>query len=89
MSLDSFPIALQMPLAVLAGYAAGLLHFRSLAVIADRMLDGRLSAVGLQLARLAALGLFLYLCAIAGAAVLIGAAVGVMLGRARALRGVR
>ena len=89
MSLDPIPLALQAIAAAAAGYGAGLLHFRSLARVADGLLEGRLSVVLLQLARLAAVGVFLYLCALVGPAALIGAAAGVLLGRARVLRGAR
>jgi hypothetical protein len=86
MSPEALPLAVQALLALIAGCVAGLLHFRSLARVAEGLFAGRFSAVGLQVARLAALGVFLWVCAIAGAAVLIGAAAGVLLGRARALR---
>lgn len=89
MSIDALPVALQALLALVAGYRAGLLHFRALARVAEGLLAGRLTAVGLQLARLAALGMFLWLCAMAGPLVLIGAAAGVLIGRARALGEVR
>ena len=83
------PLALLALPAFAAGYAAGMLHFRSLALVASRMVEGRLSAVALQLGRLAALGVFLWLCALAGPEVLIAAAAGLLLGRARVLREAR
>ena len=86
---DALPPGVLVLLAVAAGYGAGLLHFRSLAKVAQGLLAGRLSAVGLQVARMAALGAFLAACALAGAAVLIAGAAGVLLGRAHALRGMR
>lgn len=88
MTLGAFT-ALAALLGFAAGYGAGLLHFRSLARVAEGLLSGRLSAAGMQVARLAALGGFLWLCALAGAAVLIAATAGVLLGRARALREAR
>jgi hypothetical protein len=89
MSPEALPLALRVLVALAAGYCAGLLHFRTLAWVAERLVAGRLSAVGLQVARMAALTIFLWLCALAGDAVLIAGAAGVMLGRTRALRGVR
>jgi hypothetical protein len=76
-------------LGAVAGYGAGLLHFRSLARVADGIVSGRAGAVLLQVARLAALGLFLTLCALVGAPSLLGAAAGITLARRRALRGAR
>ena len=69
-----------------AGYGAGLLHFRSLRRVAEGLLAGRKRAVAFQLMRLAALGLFLALCALIGTAALIGAAVGLALARRTVLR---
>ncbi len=83
---DWIPSVVLVPLAVAAGYGAGLLHFRSLRRVTDMMVAGRRAAVPLQFARLAGLGMMLLLAALAGAAVLIAAAVGVLAGRARALR---
>lgn len=74
-------------LAAAAGHGAGLVHFRSLRRVAEMMVAGRGAAAALQVARLAALGLFLALCALAGPAALLAAAAGLLLGRARALRG--
>ncbi|MHC0053931.1 N-ATPase subunit AtpR [Actibacterium sp. D379-3] len=86
MSLDAHILALA-GLAALAGCAVGWLHFRSLRGLAHRMLAGQPSAVALQLARMAGLGLFLYLCAWGGgAAVLLAGACGVLVGRALVLR---
>ena len=73
-------------LAVLAaGYGAGLLHFTSLEAVARRMIGGRLSAVALQIGRLAALGLFLWLLARLGTAELLAGTVGILLARSRVL----
>jgi hypothetical protein len=74
-------------LAAPAGAVMGWLHFRSLRAVTERLVAGRLSAVVLQMARLAALTLFLYLCARFGAVPLLAAAAGVMTGRTIALRG--
>ena len=73
-------------LAAVAGMAAGWLHFRSLRPVTDRLLRGELSAVALQVGRLALLAGFLILCTRAGPGPLLGAAAGVMAGRALALR---
>lgn len=81
--------ALLVPLAALAGFGAGWLHFRSLEQVARRLAEGRLSAVALQIARLALLGFSLFLLAKAGAAPLLAGAAGLMLARARVLRGAR
>jgi hypothetical protein len=76
-------------LAAVAGYGAGLLHFRLLRLVADRIVAGRGGAAGLQIGRFAAMGLFLALCALVGAPALLGAVVGVTFGRAKAVRGAR
>lgn len=72
--------------AVIVGAGAGWLHFRTLRQVSDRLLAGDLRAVAWQVGRFAALGLFLFLCAKGGAAPLIGAGAGVMIGRHAALR---
>lgn len=72
--------------AALAGVAVGWAHFRSLRMVTERIVAGRLSAVALQLARLALLTLFFVLCARFGALPLVAAAAGVLAGRAAVLR---
>ena len=73
-------------LAVLAaGYGAGLLHFTSLEAVARRMIGGRLSAFALQIGRLVALGLFLWLLARLGAPDLLAGTAGILLARSRVL----
>ncbi|MFT3803336.1 MAG: hypothetical protein QM766_19255 [Burkholderiaceae bacterium] len=76
-------------LAALAGFGAGWLHFASLARVADLIVDGRPSAIGLQLARIAVLGCLLGLFAWAGAAVLLAGTAGVLAGRSFVLRRTR
>lgn len=88
MSAHGQTIALALA-ALLAGYGAGWLHFASLARVADLLAAGRLWALWLQLLRLVALGLFLYLCARGGALVLLAAGAGVLLGRHHVVRGGR
>lgn len=78
-------LAAEALLGAAAGYGAGLLHFRSLRRVAEGIVAGRKRAVTLQLARLGALGLFLALCALIGAAALLGATLGLMLARRIAL----
>ena len=50
-------------LAGLAGLGAGWLHFASLEWVANRIVEGRLSAIGLQLGRIVLLGGILFLFA--------------------------
>ena len=69
----------------LAGFAAGWLHFRSLQWLAARMIAGDPAAAALQLARLAAVAAFLYLCARGGAGALLSAATGLFAERALVL----
>ena len=76
-------------LAGLAGLGAGWLHFASLEWVANRIVEGRLSAVGIQLGRLALLGGILFLFAQGGALVLLAGAAGILLGRSIVLRGAR
>ena len=71
------------------GYLAGLLHFRSLALVADRLVAGDLTAVALQCGRLAALGGFLWLLVLLGAVPLVAATAGLLLARSRVLAGAR
>ncbi|MCA8883460.1 MAG: hypothetical protein KDA50_06905 [Rhodobacteraceae bacterium] len=85
MTLDPQTVLLML-LAAPVGGLAGWLHFATLARVADLFVAGRLSAVGLQLARLAVLGAFLWLCSRGGAAVLIAGAAGVLAGRAIVMR---
>jgi hypothetical protein len=82
-------IAAEALLGAAAGYGAGLLHFRSLRRVADAIVAGRTRAVALQLARLAALGLFLGFCVWIGAPALLGATLGLTLARRTALREAR
>lgn len=89
MSLAAIPLVIQVPVAALAGYGIGTVHFRSLARVADMMLAGRTIAVVLQLARLAVLAGFLILAALAGPGPLIAAAIGVLVARARVLKAAR
>lgn len=81
-------VALTLAAAV-AGFGAGWLHFSTLSRVADLFVAGRMSALWLQLARLALLAGFLVLCALGGAPVLAGGAVGVLAGRALVLRRAR
>ncbi len=76
-------------LAGLAGLGAGWLHFASLEWVANRIVEGRLSAVGVQLGRLVLLGGVLFLFAQGGALVLLAGAAGILLGRFIVLRGMR
>jgi hypothetical protein len=73
-------------LAALAGVVLGWIHFRSLHTVAERLLEGRLSAVALQLIRFAVLAAFLFICARLGSVPLLAAAAGVMAGRTIVLR---
>lgn len=73
-------------IAALVGFLAGCLHFWSLRLVTDRLVAGQMSAVALQMARLAGLALFLYICTRFGAWALLGAGVGVLGGRAVVLR---
>ena len=75
-----------VPAAALAGGAIGWLHFASLARVSELFVAGRIAAVGLQLARFAILGAFLFLCARGGAGVLIAAAAGVLAARAAVMK---
>lgn len=88
--MDAQPVSASvLLLAVLAagsGFVAGWLHFASLARIADMIVAGRLTPILFQLARLAGLGLFLWLCAMGGAAVLLAGAAGVLVARSVVLR---
>lgn len=86
MQLDPMTLILALG-ALIAGIAAGWAHFASLRRVADLFTEGRMSAVALQLGRLAALGVFLWLCTRGGAPVLIAGAVGILIGRAVALKG--
>jgi F1F0 ATPase subunit 2 len=79
----SIPFALGM---LAAGFIAGWLHFGSLAVVARKLAEGRNGAVLLQLARFAALGLFLYVSSRLGALPLIAAATGILGARPFVLR---
>lgn len=85
MTLDAMTLIL-CGAALVAGAVAGWAHFMSLRRVADLFTEGRMSAVALQLGRLAALGVFLWLCTRGGAAVLIAGALGILLGRAVALK---
>lgn len=71
--------------AFVAGLGAGFLHFHTLAAVTRRMVRGDLSAVALQLGRLAALGIFLWLLARLGAPYLLAGAAGVLVARSRVL----
>lgn len=70
---------------LVAGFVAGLLHFRSLQAVARRFVAGDWTAAILQIARLALLGVLLYLFARMGAQVLLAGAAGILLARRRVL----
>ncbi|GHF60556.1 N-ATPase subunit AtpR [Seohaeicola zhoushanensis] len=72
--------------AALAGIAMGMFHFASLQRVTRLLVAGRPAAVGLQVARFALLGVFLWLCAKSGWPVLLAGALGVLAGRAYVLR---
>jgi hypothetical protein len=76
-------------LAALAGFAVGWLHFVSLERVAVMIVQGRLSAIGLQLARIALLGSLLWLFAKGGGLILIAGAAGIVAGRSLVLRRAR
>ncbi|MEZ6002204.1 ATP synthase subunit I [Hyphomonas sp.] len=76
-------------LAGLAGFGAGWLHFASLEWVANRIVEGRLSAIALQLGRIVLLVGILFLLAKGGALVLLSGAAGILLGRVIVLRGTR
>ncbi|WP_252737762.1 ATP synthase subunit I [Citreicella sp. C3M06] len=88
MSGFEMPLGLAL-LAALAGVLAGYLHFKSLRAVSDRLASGQLLAVAIQIARLVAMALFLYLCARLGTPALLGAGAGVLIGRALVLRAAR
>jgi hypothetical protein len=76
-------------LAAHAGFAAGWLHFASLERVAAMIVQGRLSAIGLQLARIALLGCLLWLFAKGGGLILVAGAAGIVAGRSLVLRRAR
>lgn len=76
-------------MAAFAGFALGWIHFASLSRVADLFVAGRLSAVALQVARLAALGAFFWIGAQQGAVTLIAGAAGVLAARQLVLRRAR
>lgn len=82
---------LSAALGLLAGLALGLFHFATLRRVTDLYLSGTAPARALafQLARFALLIGALVLLAIAGAAPLLGGALGILLGRAIVLRRTR
>ena len=83
---DFFSSWLFLPLVTFAvGYIAGMVHFRSLEAIVHRLVAGELTAVFLQIGRLAALGVVLWLFALLGAPELIAGACGVLFARARVI----
>tara|TARA_R110002074_G_scaffold124886_2_gene261554 strand:+ start:2198 stop:2500 length:303 start_codon:yes stop_codon:yes gene_type:complete len=82
--LSAFQASLMLA-ALAAGYGWGIVHFRSLRIVADLLVAGNMRAIALQIARLAVLlGLFLVMSQ-AGALVLISGAIGLILARARVL----
>lgn len=77
--------AVRLLAAFAAGLGAGFLHFFTLAAVARRMVRGEDWAVALQLGRLVALGIFLWLLALLGAPYLLAGAAGVLVARSRVL----
>lgn len=70
---------------LIAGYGAGLLHFRSLQAVVRRFVKGDWTAALLQVGRFALLGILLFLFAGLGAQVLLAGAAGILLARRRVL----
>ncbi|GGF20069.1 hypothetical protein GCM10011321_09460 [Youhaiella tibetensis] len=86
----SDPAALAIPLlALLVGLAAGWAHFASLRYVTGLLAAGRLSAVMLQMVRLALLAGLLVLFARNGAPTLLFGAAGILAGRYWVLRRTR
>jgi len=75
--------------AAVIGYCVGLVHFRTLETVVRRMLSGDLSAVLIQLARLAAIGVVFWFLARTGPLALLAGSAGVLLARAQVLAGVK
>jgi hypothetical protein len=71
--------------AALSGIAMGWVHFVTLTRVTAMLVAGRIAGVGLQMARFALLGAFLWLCAKGGWPVLLAGAFGVLAGRALVL----
>lgn len=92
-SLIEQTVFLQTPMAWLAtglagllvGFIAGLFYFRSLNIVARRLINGDLTAVGLQALRFAALGLVLYGLTRFGAVALLAALAGIVFARSSVL----
>lgn len=67
------------------GYVAGLLHFRSLKGVARRLARGDWTAIAIQMARLALLGVLLFILTRWGAQTLLAGTAGIFLARRRVL----
>jgi hypothetical protein len=67
----------------------GVLHFKTLRLVSDRLLQGDMSAVALQLGRFAVLGMALFGLTKLGAVPLLAAAAGLIFARGRVVDGGR
>ena len=75
--------------ALIVGAALGAFHFATLARVTNMLMDGRLTAVFLQVGRFAIMAAALWIAARQGAPVLLAGAIGIMAGRALILRRAR
>lgn len=90
MTPDISLLVLQAAGGLCVGLALGFIHFRSLYRVSADYLGGRaVRAIALQLARLAILGVVLFLLVKVGALCLLGGAGGMMLARRLVMRGMR
>jgi len=66
---------------LLAGMVLGALHFKSLRLVSDRLAQGDMTAIALQLGRFAVLGVALFGLAKLGAVPLLAATAGILVAR--------
>jgi F1F0 ATPase subunit 2 len=90
MMIEHLPVAAQVPAGLIAGLIAGLLHFSTLRRNVQMLAHGSLSkALAMQVARLGALLLILFVLAKLGPWTLLCGALGVLVARSIVLRRVR
>lgn len=80
-------LAAALVLGLIAGFVLGVLHFKTLRLVSDRLVQGDMCAVALQLGRFALLGLALFGLAKLGAVPLLAATAGLLVARGRVVNG--
>jgi hypothetical protein len=80
-------LAAGLVIGLAAGFMLGLVHFRTLRLVSDRLVQGDITAIALQLGRFVVLAVALFGLAKLGAVPLLAAMAGIIVARGRVVDG--